>query len=113
MVHTNARKLFACVCLVSRTALLHCVILVWLLGDVSKLATLGRGCGVCRMLHTLCACELVCVVSVVRDGRSGWVDGAVGCFKVVVCYGGPNGASVRTGGVVCLNVGAVCLVASW
>ena len=88
--------------------LLHCVVLVWLLGDVSKLATLGRGCRVCRMLYTLCACQLVCVVSVVRDGRSGWVDGAVGCFKVVVCYGGPNGASGRTGGVVCCNVGAVC-----
>ena len=80
--------------------LLHCVILVWLLGDVSKLATMGRGCGVGRILCALWAWVLVCVVSVVSDGRSCWVDGEVGCFKVVVWYGGPHGASGRTGEVV-------------
>ena len=95
MVHKNTRKLFACVCLVSRAALLHCVILVWLLGDVSKLATMGRGCGVGRKLYDVWAWVLVCLVGVVCDGRSCWVDGEVGCFKVVVWYGGPHGPLVE------------------
>ena len=44
----------------SRAALLHYIIIVWLLGDVSMLANMGRGCEVGRKLSDMWALMSVC-----------------------------------------------------